>query len=181
MVAQLKFGEATGLSQHALPALRGASAERLSGDVNCTSEKIRGLYDWWRRVGNGQPPAWSQFDVIEHTHLMPNLFLVKRLASGVWAFTLKGEAVHAVLPSGPLPERIADLEDVEEATQLTAYYEDIARSRRCHLVRGSIATDLDGTMDIESIDCPFDGGAAGGVTILGVLECVAFHPTTPPL
>lgn len=179
MVAQLKSG--TGSPQHALPALRGASAERLTGALGCAGTKVRQLYDWWCRAANGQMPLWSQFDVVEHRHMMPNLYLVKRMSPGRWAFSLKGEAVQSILPSGPLPETIGDLDDIEEATQLTAYYEDVARSRQCHLVRGSVVTDRDDTIDIESIDCPFEGGAAGGITILGVLECVAVHPATPPL
>lgn len=181
MVAKLKSGEATGLPQLALPALRGASAERLTGTVDCASSKIRDLYRWWHRAADGQMPLWSQFDVVEHRHTMPNLYLVKRMSPGRWAFSLKGEAVQAILPSGPLPETIGDLDDIDEATNLTAYYEDVARFRQCHLVRGTVTTDRNETIEIEAIDCPFEGGAAGGITILGVLECVAVHPAMPPL
>ncbi len=180
MIAHSTSGQKPGPHRLAPPALRGAAVACLTGEVACTSDKIRALYAWWRETGHDMPPSWSRFDVTEHRHVVAHLFLVKRKAPGEWLFTLKGEAVQALLPSGPLPEAIADLADKETSARLTAHYEEVARTGRCHLVRATLANDRGDVFEIESIDCPFIGGAAGGTTILGMLECVAVRPGHGP-
>lgn len=143
------------------------------GDIDIDallSAKVRYVFEWWHRAGGGVLPYWSQFDITEHAKIVANAFLVKRNAAGAWFFVVKGEAVHELFPSHKTPEPIANRQDIKWSADLADYYDQIAATGRCHVVRGTIANERNEMAAFESIDCPFREGALGQVAILGVIE-----------
>ncbi|MEZ5669312.1 MAG: hypothetical protein R3F55_18125 [Alphaproteobacteria bacterium] len=163
-------------SQRENSSLTGAVVSRLDDDIDCTSEKVRYMFEWWRRAAGGLPPYWSQFDITDHPSIIASVFLVKRLAARSWFFTLKGEEVHALFPSAKTPDSIDGKSDSRWAKDLVDYYEEVAATGRCHMVRGTITGLYGEEIDIESIDCPFREGDFGRMAILGVIEKIAVRP-----
>lgn len=156
-----------------LQPLHGVTVQRLSGSLDCASPKIAYIYDWWRQAAAGGVPDWSQFDVTEHSQVVAYMFLVKRSAPRSWAYTVRGEAIHALFPSfkGANTLEPAGFPDVAHA--LIGYYEDVSAKGACFLVRGTIVNERGEHVDIESIDCPFYDGTQGRNVILGVAERIA--------
>lgn len=132
-------------------------------------------------AGGEPPPDWSQFDIVEHTPVVANLYLIKRTAPREWTYTLRGEGVHEIFPRDKAAGRVADLHDAKTAAELLDYYETVAATGCCHVVRGTIINDRDDHVDIESIDCPFTDRRHGRHVILGVIERVATRPMPPLL
>lgn len=156
-----------------LQPLHDVTVQRLSGPLDCASPKIGYIYDWWSGAAAGGIPDWSQFDVTEHSRVIANMFLVKRSAPRSWAYTVRGEAVHALFPSFKGANSLEPSEFPDVAHTLIGYYEDVSAMGACYLVRGTIINDRGDHIDIESIDCPFDNGTQGRNVILGVAERIA--------
>jgi hypothetical protein len=161
-----------------LPSLMGAAVMRVDGPLECVSKKVRHLFDWWYRAADGLPPPdWKLFDVVEHKAVVANLYLIKRMAPRQWVFTLKGEGVHEIFPRNKATGPVGELHDPATTLALTDYYETIAATGCCHLVRGMIVNARKDHVDIESIDCPFIDSRSGRIVILGAIERIAIrHP-----
>lgn len=172
----------------ALSRVYGIDEETVSDATAFLSPKVSSLYEWWRNLARGGPadapaggtfrlPLRREFDIAEHTLLVPDLFLVEVLPSKEYLMKLEGERVielFGINNTGRIVSESRGEEDYGHA--LAEYYRSIVEERQCRRCVGNVDQFNDRrSLRFESIDCPLSRDGRQVDFIIGVV--VGVHST----
>lgn len=168
----------------AISRVYGIAEETVTDATLFHSPKVEHLYTWWRSLarlegeGAANPladassrvPLRREFDIADHPHIVPDLFLVELLPSGEFQMKLEGERVielFGINNTGRIITQGADDGDYGHA--LAEYYRGIVEEGLCRRCVGNLEQIDDRRwIEFESIDCPLSRDGSQVDFILGV-------------
>ncbi|WP_125933286.1 hypothetical protein [Kiloniella majae] len=136
----------------------------------------RALMEWWLSFAP-KTPLKSDFDILEHIDLVPDIFLVKRLNETDFEFRVHGESANNIFDEyiGKIISTQGPQNNDRERkdVQLAQYYVEILNQPSCVRNEGILSFLKKKNVKFESLDCPLldeQGNLAyiiGTITILG--------------
>ncbi|WP_340118262.1 PAS domain-containing protein [Pelagibius sp. 7325] len=155
----------------AITRIYGVNEETVTEATAFLSSKVAGLYRWWHsHAAEGRLPLRREFDITEHTPIVPDLFLVEVLADGQFLMKLEGERVIELFGVNNTGRIITEAAGVGEyGHALAEYYQSIADERQCRRCTGNMEhLNHRRWIEFESIDCPLSRDGRQVDFILGV-------------
>jgi hypothetical protein len=132
---------------------RTVKRTKVENDGVFESAALGEFFNWWTSQPN-TPPAKSDFDVLEHPRLIPNLFLLRVIDPETFEFVLAGEQVIQLVGRNRAGLRI-DTRDKDLPLRIFArYLRDVVASRQCWHCVGDLSVFERGHVRFESVDCP---------------------------
>jgi hypothetical protein len=150
----------------------GVDEETVSDETAFLSPGVARLFAWWRSLaGDGRLPLRREFDIAEHTVLVPDLFLVEVLSNGNYLIKLEGERMielFGINNSGRVVSESLGSEEYGHA--LAEYYRGVVEERLCRRCIGNVERINDRrSLKFEAIDCPLSRDGRQVDFILGVV------------
>jgi hypothetical protein len=142
------------------------SKEELIGSSN------RALMEWWLSFAP-RTPFKSEFDILDHIDLVPDIFLVKRLNQTDFEFRVHGESANNIFDEyigkvistrGPKTND-RECKDVE----LAEYYVEILNQSLCFRNEGVLSFLKKKNVKFESLDCPLLDEQGNPTFIIGTI------------
>ena len=163
----------------AISRIYGVNEETVNDASVFVSPKVAALYKWWRSLAQeGRLPLRREFDITEHTSIVPDLFLVEVLADGQFLMKLEGERVIELFGVNNTGRVITQLTGIGEyGHALAEYYQSIVNERLCRRCTGNMErVNHRQWVEFESIDCPLSRDGHQVDFILGVSVSVSEKP-----
>ena len=155
----------------AISRIYGLNEETVTDATVFLSPKVAQLYQWWHsHAQEGRLPLRREFDIAEHTPIIPDLFLVEVLADGQFLMKLEGERVIELFGVNNTGLVITEAAGVGEyGHALAEYYQSIVDETLCRRCTGNMEHVNDRRwIGFESIDCPLSRDGRQVDFILGV-------------
>lgn len=172
----------------ALSRVYGISEQTVGDDTAFLSRKVEHLYKWWRgRALTSGPDApssepWApaphagrlplrrEFDIGDHLHIVPDLFLVEAMPAGGFLLKLEGEKVIELFGINITGRVITEgAGEADYGHALAEYYRGIVEERLCRRCVGNLEQVNDRRwIEFESIDCPLSRDGSQVDYIIGV-------------
>jgi hypothetical protein len=172
----------------ALSRVYGIDEETVSDATAFLSPKVAGLYRWWCRLAYDSPagapsggwrlPLRREFDIAEHTSIVPDLFLVEVLPNREFLMKLEGERVIELFGINNTGRIVSEaLGEEEYGHALAEYYRSIVDERKCRRCVGNVDQFNDRrSLRFESIDCPLSRNGQDVDFIIGIVVGVQSTP-----
>lgn len=152
----------------------------IAAEIACDPDAFRGeatraLFVWWRDASaacqGGLPPRRA-FDILDHTRIAADLFLVQVIDETSFCMKVQGDNVISLIGRSNMGRvfRLAKTVDSKEY-EIAEHYARVVASRTAWRCRGSAAVFDKSYLSVESVDCPLADPATGRIThIVGVLQ-----------
>jgi hypothetical protein len=144
--------------------------EPIDGAVQLKTQACQSLFDWWRHADSERVPCRCAFDITDHPHLAPFLFLVDFPAPGQYRVRLAGEMAKAIVGFNTTGLVLKADTATDQDAVLVAHYQAIVASRRPWRCEGH----LQGYTGFEAVDCPLT--LPGSELIGGIIGALAVIP-----
>ena len=160
----------------ALTRVYGISEQTVADDTAFLSPKVEHLYKWWRgralAAGSlaGRLPLRREFDIGDHLHVVPDLFLVEVMPEGGFLLKLEGEKVIELFGINITGRVITEgAGEADYGHALAEYYRGIVEEGLCRRCVGNLEQINDRRwIEFESIDCPLSRDGSRVDYIIGV-------------
>lgn len=150
----------------------GIDEETVADDTVFLSPRVAGLFAWWRSFAvDGRLPLRREFDIAEHTSVVPDLFLVEVMPNGDYLMKLEGERVIELFGVNNTGRVVSEsLGSEEYGHALAEYYREIVEERRCRRCIGNLERiNEQRSLKFEAIDCPLSRDGQRVDFIIGVV------------
>ncbi|KLN60159.1 hypothetical protein WH96_13305 [Kiloniella spongiae] len=113
--------------------------------------------EWWLSFAPNTP-AKSDFDILDHIDLIPDIFLVKRLNDTDFEFRVHGESANNIFDDNigkTISTNGSETNDKEkEDVRLAKYYVELLKQPCCLRNEGNLPFLKKEHIRFESLDCP---------------------------
>lgn len=136
--------------------------------------RTRALHDWWMGAAQGAVPPKDRFDIVEHFHLAPHLYLLERQGPDSFRYRVCGEAILGMFGArGGVPDyRSYGLDAFPLGIE--AFFDLVLGQPVPTRCRGAVEFRDGHAGCYESIDCPLLDGAGGSPRfVVGVVDASA--------
>lgn len=142
------------------------------------SNRVARLRGWWcEKSGGGvHMPLRSDFDILDHFDLAPNLFLAQRDEAGHFVYRVRGETVLWLFGGKERGPSVAAYTANEFQQNVDEYYQSILQDGAPVLLRGDVSFANGRSSAFESIDCPLADDEGVPRFILGLADIVPGKP-----
>lgn len=143
------------------------SLDQLSLPIN------RQIFKWWANIPSRFPQR-TDFKIDDHLRIASNLFLVRRISTKKYKYTICGENISMItgrqshgVTFEPKPQ---DYIGLDNFNQLIDHYEMITQTKKPYFCIGDASLLGVRNSGFESIDCPLFDGTGNVTHIMGSLQ-----------
>lgn len=133
----------------------------------------RQIFTWWTSIPSGYPKR-SDFRIDEHLRIASNLFLVRRIESKKYKYTICGENISSItgrqshgVTFEPKPKEYIGFDNFN---QLIDHYKMITETKKPYYCIGNASLLGVRNSGFESIDCPLFDDEGNVTHIMGSLQ-----------
>ncbi len=129
----------------------------VSDPKDLLGENNRSLLKWWLSFAP-EIPKKTDFDILDHVKIAPDIFLVKRLSETTFEFRLHGESANDIFDD--YTGKIIHTDSPEtsdrqaEEVRLARYYCEMLKTPKCIRNYGNLSFINKSHVKFESVDCP---------------------------
>ncbi len=147
----------------------------ITSEADLDGESNRALLKWWLSF-SPLVPKKTDFDIIDHLILAPDIFLVERKSKTTFEFKLHGETANNIFDdstgkiirtNGP-----TNTDQAREEVRLAHYYNEIIENPVCMKNVGNLFLVEKHYKKFESIDCPLVDSASNVTHIIGTITAL---------
>jgi hypothetical protein len=152
-----------------IPHLPGLNGRRLgrAHPERFVSPQLQQLFNWWQGSAQERLPRYSDFDIVDHHLLAPNLFVAVHVESG-FVLRLAGEEYQRMLGIKKGFEWRLDTPDLA-GHDFAVYLAFILRQQAPYHSTGSMEMIDRGWLNFESLICPLADADGTISTLMGVV------------
>ncbi len=144
----------------------------VTNETDLTGVSNRSLLRWWLSF-SPEIPKRSDFDILDHISLAPDIFLVQKRNETSFEFRIHGESANRIFDdkTGKIirTDGPSDTEQEREETRLAQYYHDLTINPVCIRNFGNIYLPDKEYLKFESLDCPLVDETSKVTHIIGTI------------